>query len=169
MCDCSSSFTVVEPPNPGFSMSSRRAHRNSAMQSRSHCCYSRAWRATKGPEGCKRVERCLLVASHGGTEPGNNVQLDDIPFSFRMVSSSSMSTWGFPSPSECFSMFLESLRRGISSAQEAFPCKWSKNNYWKRQNLLCTRFLWEITRPLMFLNNVWAHVFVKCVLSSVHS
>lgn len=158
MCDCSSSFTVVEPPNPGFSMSSSRAHRNSAMQSRSHWCYSRAWRATEGPEGFKRAESCLLVASHGGTEPGNNVQLDDIPFSLCTVSSSSMSTWGFPSPSECFSMFPERLRRGISSAQEAFPCGWSKNIYWKRLNLLCTRFLWEITRPLMFLNNLLVFV-----------
>lgn len=138
-------------------MSSSRAHRNSAMQSRSHCCYSRAWRATEGPECCKRVESCLLVASHGGTGPGNNVQLNDIPFSFRMVSSSRMSLWGFPSPSEGFSAFLQRLRRDISTVQEAFQHKWSKNIYWKRLNWLCTWLLWEITGSLMFLNNFWAY------------
>lgn len=37
------SFTASEAPNPSLSMSSSRAHRNSAVQSCSHSCYSRGW------------------------------------------------------------------------------------------------------------------------------
>lgn len=43
------SFTVGEPPNPSLSMSSSRAHRNSAVQSCSHSCYSRGWWPPKSP------------------------------------------------------------------------------------------------------------------------
>lgn len=56
------------PPNPGLSMSSSRAHRNSVVQSCSHSCYSRAWSQAGEPECWERRRReftafCFSVAS----------------------------------------------------------------------------------------------------------
>lgn len=56
------------PPNPGLSMSSSRAHRNSVVQSCSHSCYSRAWSQAGEPDCWERRRReftafCFSVAS----------------------------------------------------------------------------------------------------------
>lgn len=120
-------------------MSSSRAHRNSAVQSCSHSCYSRGWWPPKS-QNAEREGSSLRSVSQwpGGPQPGNNVRhggpssgISAAPllnFPCRVTVASS--------PSECSWMFLERLKEDIFTAQEAFPCRLAKI-HWKWQISLC--------------------------------
>lgn len=155
LCDRDESFTVVEPPNPGLSMSSSRAHRNSVVQSCSHSCYSRGWWPPKS-QNAEREGSSLRSVSQwpGGPQPGNKVRHGGDPSSgtsaccttpeFFLVGSQYESLHRcLALTSEGSWMFLERLREDISTAQKAFPFRLARI-LWKWQNSLCAN--WRCTK-----------------------
>lgn len=107
------SFTVREPLNPNLSMSSSRAHRNSAVQSCSHSCYSRGWWPPKSLN--TQRERCLFSFVGGPS--------DSLPCRAETPRDPC------PCPLGIEEFSLESLKEDTSTPQKAFPCRLAKKNH----------------------------------------